>query len=49
MGFLKNTNRGVPDASLTDGDFAYADRDKVEWAQYLNSVEWAQYLNSVLT
>lgn len=36
MEFMKETNKGVPDYSLTIGDSMYVDETKVQWAKYLN-------------
>ena len=34
--FLEGTNNGIPDYSYTVGDSMYIDREKVQWAQYMN-------------
>ena len=34
--FLKGTNNGIPDYSFTVGDSMYIDREKVQWAKYMN-------------
>ena len=34
--FLEGTNNGTPDYSITVGDSMYIDREKVQWAQYMN-------------
>lgn len=36
MGFMEETNKGVPDDSLTIDDAMYIDKNKVQWAKYLN-------------
>lgn len=36
MKFMETTNKGVPDYSITIGDSMYIDKDKVQWAEYLN-------------
>lgn len=36
MEFMQETNKGVPDYSLTVGDSMYVDESKVQWAKYLN-------------
>lgn len=37
MKFMEGTNKGVPDYSMTIGDSMYIDKDKIQWAKYLNS------------
>ena len=34
--FLEGTNNGIPDYSFTVGDSMYIDKEKVQWAQYMN-------------
>ncbi len=34
--FLQGTDAGVPDYTVTDGDSVYIDRDKAQWAKYMN-------------
>ena len=34
--FLEGTNNGIPDYSITVGDSMYVDKEKVQWAQYMN-------------
>ena len=34
--FLEGTNNGIPDYSFTVGDSMYIDREKIQWAQYMN-------------
>lgn len=34
--FLKGTNNGIPDDSVTAGDSVYVDETKARWAQYMN-------------
>lgn len=36
MEFMKGTNKGVPDYSITVGDSMYIDKEKIQWAKYLN-------------
>lgn len=36
MEFIKGTNKGVPDFSITVGDSMYVDSDKAKWAKYTN-------------
>lgn len=36
MEFMKGTNKGVPDYSLAVGDSMYVDKEKMQWAKYLN-------------
>lgn len=36
MEFMGSTNQGVPDYSITVGDSMYIDKDKIQWAKYLN-------------
>ncbi|MDE7297429.1 MAG: hypothetical protein K2N94_01205, partial [Lachnospiraceae bacterium] len=36
MQFLKGTDKGVPDYLITDGDSVYIDREKMQWAKYMN-------------
>ncbi len=36
MEFMKGTNKGIPDYSVTVGDSMYIDKEKVQWAKYLN-------------
>ncbi|MBD5089633.1 MAG: hypothetical protein HDT30_12645 [Clostridiales bacterium] len=35
-GFLEGTNNGIPDYSFTVGDSMYIDKEKAQWAQYMN-------------
>ncbi|MCM1263674.1 MAG: hypothetical protein NC313_13250 [Butyrivibrio sp.] len=35
--FLKGTNNGIPDYSYTVGDSVYIDKEKAQWAQYMNN------------
>lgn len=41
--FLDGTNKGVPDYSKTDGDSVYIDKEKMQWAKYLNPLEGQFY------
>ena len=34
--FLEGTNNGIPDYSFTVGDSVYIDKEKAQWAQYMN-------------
>ena len=34
--FLEGTNNGIPDYSITVGDSMYVDKEKIQWAQYMN-------------
>ena len=34
--FLEGTNNGIPDYSFTVGDSMYIDKEKIQWAQYMN-------------
>ncbi len=34
--FLEGTNNGISDYSFTVGDSMYIDREKIQWAQYMN-------------
>lgn len=34
--FLEGTNNGIPDYSFMVGDSMYIDREKIQWAQYMN-------------
>lgn len=34
--FMEKTNKGVPDYSITIGDSVYIDKEKMQWAKYLN-------------
>ena len=34
--FLEGTNNGIPDYSFTVGDSMYIDKEKAQWAQYMN-------------
>ena len=34
--FLEGTNNGIPDYSFTVGDSMYIDKEKLQWAQYMN-------------
>lgn len=34
--FLEGTNNGIPDYSYTVGDSMYIDKEKIQWAQYMN-------------
>ena len=34
--FLMGTNNGLPDYSITVGDSMYIDKEKVQWAKYMN-------------
>lgn len=34
--FLRGTDNGVPNYAITAGDSMYIDRDKVQWAKYMN-------------
>ena len=34
--FLMGTNNGLPDYSITSGDSMYIDKEKVQWAKYMN-------------
>ncbi len=36
MRFMEGTNHGVPDYTITDGDSTYIDREKAQWAKYMN-------------
>ena len=36
MKFVEGTNKGVPDYSITVGDSMYIDKEKIQWAQYMN-------------
>ena len=35
--FLSGTNNGIPDYGVTVNDSTYIDRDKAQWAKYMNS------------
>lgn len=37
MEFYKSTEGGVPNYTVTDGDSMYVDREKIKYAQYMNS------------
>lgn len=34
--FMEGTNKGIPDYSITKGDSMYIDKEKIQWAKYLN-------------
>lgn len=36
MEFMEGTNEGVPDYSITVGDSMFVDKEKIQWAKYLN-------------
>ena len=36
MEFINETNKGIPDYSITVGDSMYIDKDKMQWAKYTN-------------
>lgn len=36
MEFVEGTNKGVPDYSITVGDSMYIDKEKIQWAKYMN-------------
>jgi len=36
MEFINGTNKGIPDYSITVGDSMYIDKDKMQWAKYMN-------------
>ena len=36
MEFMNETNKGVPDFSITIGDSMYIDKNKMQWAKYTN-------------
>lgn len=36
MEFINGTKKGVPDYSITVGDSVYIDKDKMQWAKYMN-------------
>lgn len=38
MEFMEGTNEGVPDYSITIGDSMFVDKEKIQWAKYLNSL-----------
>ena len=36
MKFMEGTDKGIPDYSVTKGDSMYIDKEKIQWAKYLN-------------
>ena len=43
MEFINGTNKGVPDYSVTIGDSMYIDKDKIQWAKYMNPLNAGFY------
>lgn len=43
MEFFAGTDHGVPDYTVLVGDSMYVDRDKVQWAKYMNAPEVKLY------
>lgn len=39
LNFMEGTDKGVPDYSVVKGDSVYFDRDKMQWAEYLNPLD----------
>lgn len=39
LNFMEGTDNGVPDYSVVKGDSVYFDRDKMQWAEYLNPLD----------
>lgn len=43
MKFMEGTNKGIPDYSITKGDSMYIDKEKIQWAKYLNPLGFKVY------
>lgn len=41
--FLEGTNKGIPDYSITKGHLMYIDKEKIQWAKYLNPLGFKFY------
>lgn len=39
LNFMEGTDKGVPDYSVVKGDSVFFDRDKMQWAEYLNPLD----------